>query len=276
MALFPFLTEWLGHIRQFSSTSGKGFFLSEQNVLLKDFSADANQVTADIVSHAQKLAASEKRPLLYLPSSQTSKEQTALQILQEHPLDEGLICILSVVEYCQTLQPQKHGNGLLSLDTVNRKCKYFYIYFLDKHFGFMHIKLQTWFPFLIQVYINGREMMKHTFNENGISYQMYDNSFFEVRDIVKAQELADRFDSNSLCRQLDLFAHGQRILSFFLRPFQKGSIWSGDLRTVISAIVLTGMTLIVRKCGAGQQGVLKAKRTRADPEDSAFKKVYGQ
>ena len=130
-----------GHIRQFFSTSGKGFFLSEQNVLLKDFSAYANHVTADIVSHAQKLAASENRPLLYLPSSQTSKEQTALQILQEQPLEDGLICILSVVEYCQTLQPKKHDNGLLSLDTVNRKCKYFYFYFLDRHFGFMHVKL---------------------------------------------------------------------------------------------------------------------------------------
>ena len=196
-----------GHIRQFFSTSGKGFFLSEQNVLLKDFSAYANQVTARIVSHVENMAVSEKRPLIYLTSSQASKEQAALQLLQDQPVDEGLICILSVVEYCQTLQPKKHDNGLLSLDTVNRKCKYYYFYFLDRHFGFMHVKLQTWFPFLIQVYINGREMMKHVFDENDISYQKYDNSFFEISDIAKAQELADRFDSKSLCRQLDLFAH---------------------------------------------------------------------
>ena len=160
-----------GHIRQFFSTSGKGFFLSEQNVLFKDFSAYANQVTTDIASHVKSMAASEKRPLIYLASSKDSKEQTALEILQNQPVDEGLICILSVVEYCQTLQPRKHDNGLLSLDTVNRKCKYYYFYFLDKHFGFMHVKLQTWFPFLIQVYINGREMMKHVFDKNGISYK---------------------------------------------------------------------------------------------------------
>ena len=36
---------------------------------------------------------------------------------------------------------------------------------------------------------------------------MYDNSFFEISDVDKAQELADHFDSKSLCRQLDLFAH---------------------------------------------------------------------
>ena len=109
-----------GHIRQFFSTSGKGYFLPEQNVLLKDFSAYANQVTADIVSHVENMAASEKRPLIYLTSSRTSKEQTALRVLKEQPVDEGLICVLSVVEYCQTPQPKKHDNGLLSLDTVNR------------------------------------------------------------------------------------------------------------------------------------------------------------
>lgn len=174
-----------GHIRQFFSTSGKGFFLSERNVLLKDFSAYANQVTADIVSHTENMPASDKRPLIYLTSSNTSKEQAALQVLQRHPVDEGLICILSVVEYCQTLQPKKHDSGLLSLDTVNRKCKYYYFYFLDKHFGFMHVKLQTWFPFLIQVYINGREMMKHVFDENDISYRMYDNSTLPMSCLMK-------------------------------------------------------------------------------------------
>ena len=218
-----------GHIRQFFSTSGKGFFLSEQNVLFKDFSAYANQVTTDIVSHVKSMAASEKRPLIYLASSKDSKEQTALEILQNQPVDEGLICILSVVEYCQTLQPRKHDNGLLSLDTVNRKCKYYYFYFLDKHFGFMHVKLQTWFPFLIQVYINGREMMKHVFDKNGISYKMYDNSFFEISDIPKAQELADKFDSKSLCRQLDLFAHKVNpYLDTIEKTFHQGYYWCVD------------------------------------------------
>lgn len=196
-----------GHIRQFFSPSGKKFFMSEQNILLKDFSAYANQVTNDIVSHVETFTRSQNRPLVYLSSAKISKEQTALDILRGNPVDDGLICTLSVVEYCQTLMPRKKDNGLLDLITVNRKCKYYYFYFMDKNFGFMHVKLQTWFPFLIQVYINGREMMKHVFDENGITYHMYDNSFSEISDITKAQELADKFDSKSLCRQLDFFAH---------------------------------------------------------------------
>lgn len=218
-----------GHIRQFFSASGKGFFLSEQNVLLKDFSAYASQVTSDIVAHVEKIAEETHRPLRYLTSAKIPKEQTAMEILKDDPVEEGLICILSVVECCQTLQPMKNRDGRLELRNVDRKCKYYYFYYLDQHFGFMHVKLQTWFPFLIQVYINGREMMKHVFDENGITYKMYDNSFYEISDIAKAQELADKFDSKSLCRQLDLFAHKVNpYLDAIEKTFRQGYYWCVD------------------------------------------------
>jgi hypothetical protein len=181
-----------GHIRQFFSPSGKSHFLSYNNILLKDFPSYAQTITKLICDHIEKLASDLNRPVIYLASAKTSKEQTAKEILTANPIDAGLICALSVVEYCQTLQPKMQEDGKLHLTNVNRKCKYYYLYFLDKEFGFMHVKIQTWFPFLIQVYINGREMMKHTFDENGIKYKMHDNSFIEISDISKAQELVDK------------------------------------------------------------------------------------
>ncbi len=217
-----------GHIRQFFSTSGKGFF-SEQNVLLKDLSAYANQVTSDIVAYVEKMAEETHRPLRYLTPAKIPKEQTAMEMLKDDPVEEGSIGILSVVEYCQTLQPIKNRGGKLELRNVDRKCKYYYLYYLDSHFGFMHVKLQTWFPFLIQIYINGREMMNHVFDENGITYKMYDNSFYEISDIAKAQELADKFDSKSLCRQLDLFAHKVNpYLDTIEKTFRQGYYWCVD------------------------------------------------
>jgi len=195
-----------GHIHQFFSPSGKKHFLSYNDVLLKDFSGYANRVTDSLVSHIESMTSDAGRPLVYLSSPRTSKEGMAKDILETYPIEEGLICTLSTVENCSTLQPKKNENGLLYLANVNRKCKFFYCYFLDKEFGFMHVKLQTWFPFSIQVYINGRQLMKNTFDKHGISYQMYNNSFVYISDIEKAQQLADTFDSKKLCRQLDLFA----------------------------------------------------------------------
>lgn len=218
-----------GYLFPFFSVSGRMYFLSQMNLLLKDFSAYANQMTNDLVSYVEKMAAKEGRPLVYLSSSQISKEENARKILLENPVEQGLICILSVVEGCQTPQPVKNSSGLLELRSVTRKCKYYYFYYLDKEFGFMHVKLQTWFPFLIQVYINGREMMKHVFDKNGITYRMYDNSFSEISDIPKAQELADQFDSKKLCRQLDFFAHKVNpYLDMLETIFHQGYHWSVD------------------------------------------------
>lgn len=218
-----------GHIRQFFSPSGKKHFLSHNDILLKDFPSYAQSVTEMLCAHIDKLASDLNRPVVYLPSAKTPKEQTAKEILSENPVEEGLICALSTVEYCQTLQPKKQEDGKLSLTGVNRKCKYYYLYFLDKEFGFMHVKIQTWFPFLIQVYINGREMMKHIFDENNITYRMYDNSFFEISDITKAQELADKFDSKKLCRQLDYFAENLNpYLDTITETFSQGYFWCVD------------------------------------------------
>jgi hypothetical protein len=42
-----------------------------------------------------------------------------------------------------------------------RKCLVLSFYFLDREFGFCHARVQTWFPFTIQVYVNGHEWLAH-------------------------------------------------------------------------------------------------------------------
>jgi len=144
-----------GHILQFYSPSGKTHFLSYNNVLLKDFSAYAQAITTEVCNHIEEYTASQNRPLIYLPSSKTSKEETALKVLQSSPVQEGLICTLSTVELCSALQPILNvETGKLELKNVSRKCKYYYLYFQDNVFGFMHVKIQSWLPFLMQVYIS--------------------------------------------------------------------------------------------------------------------------
>jgi len=72
-----------GYIQQFFSSSGKKHFLSYNNVLLKDFSAYAQSVTDALNKHIEKFAAELKRPVIYLASASTSKEQTARKVLRQ-------------------------------------------------------------------------------------------------------------------------------------------------------------------------------------------------
>ena len=57
----------------------------------------------------------------------------------------------------------------------------------------MHVKLQTWFPFTVQVYVNGHEWLARKLAARGIAFEKNDNAFVELADAQKANECARRF-----------------------------------------------------------------------------------
>ena len=73
-----------------------------------------------------------------------------------------------------------------------RKCKFIYHYWIDPSFGFMSARVQTWFPFSLQVCINGREWLARQMDKVRMRYIRYDNSFPWIEDFPKAQKLFDR------------------------------------------------------------------------------------
>jgi len=87
-----------GHLRSFFNAML--YFLSCQNVLLKDYGSYAQGITDGIKAHVQKYTDSQSRPLVYLNYPKTSKEQTALKCLEDSPVTEGLVCTISTVEMC--------------------------------------------------------------------------------------------------------------------------------------------------------------------------------
>ena len=56
-----------------------------------------------------------------------------------------------------------------------RKCLFIYQYWMHPVFGFMSI--QTWFPFPIHIYLNGREWLAQQMNRAGIGYRRSGNCF---------------------------------------------------------------------------------------------------
>ena len=70
-----------------------------------------------------------------------------------------------------------------------RVCLVIYFYWLDREFGLMHVKLQTWFPFTVQVYVNGHEWLAKL-AARGIAFEKHDNAFVELADVEKASDRA--------------------------------------------------------------------------------------
>ena len=205
-----------GHIMQLFSDSGKRYFLSQENVLLKDFSEYAEKVTNALKDNVNKILEETGRPLIYLNSSKVSKEGTAQDALKRDPVVEGLICVVSTLEMGPSLEIKKNRETQkLEIKNGKRKCLHYYFYYLDKEFGFMHVKIQSWFPFTMQVYVNGREYISKQLDKAGVAYKRYDNCFLQIENIETAQKISDDFSGKKLDGMLNHFA--EQINPFIIR-----------------------------------------------------------
>lgn len=193
-----------GYSFQLCNERQMGYFLSHNNVLLKDFGTYAEDITKSLCKHIEKIAENNNRPYRFLYGNDTDKGELARTILEENPIEEGLICIFSNIEVCSTMNVIKNGKTKkLELKWGPRKCKYYYLYYFDKDFGFMHIKIQSWFPFMIQIYINGHEWLKQQLIKENIPFEMYNNSFSYIENIEKAQEIADKIVDSKISDKFD-------------------------------------------------------------------------
>ncbi len=182
-----------GTIRWLSNCPGMFVFLCSIGVLLKEFKDYAISTTETLRQRTLELADSAGCKVVYLESSSITKEKVARAIAEEKGIREGLIAVLSCVEPCWTFTVGPNPETkLLELRGGPKKCLHYYFYYLDPRFGFMHARLQTWFPFTIQVCINGREWLGRQLDAAGIGYQRRNNCFVEVADVATAQQLLDK------------------------------------------------------------------------------------
>jgi hypothetical protein len=182
-----------GTLRELSYAAGMTQFLSIARVLRKNFGAFCDTVTMQL--REASLAAAEKlgRPILYLPGGNVDKEALARKVEREDRIDRGLICVLKAVEPCKSFRVvHVKGENRFELRLVPRKCLHLYHYMKDPLFGFMHARLQTWFPFNLQICLNGREWLAQAMDRAGIAYERHDNCFLSLDDVPSVQKLADR------------------------------------------------------------------------------------
>src|SRR5206468_4212548 len=109
-----------------------------------------------VKNHAIALAQKHGRPFRYLASN-IKKEEAARELAQRDGIQHGLVCIFSILEPCRTfsfLFKKERPNQRPFVKSARRKCLHLYFYFMDRQFGLIHVRIQTWFPMPIQVYLN--------------------------------------------------------------------------------------------------------------------------
>lgn len=170
----------------------------------KDFLPFVEKQSDTIVLHAQGLAQQSGVPYRFL-RERHRKEAIIQAEIRKRRLSEGLVAVLCCMETCRTVK-LLYGEGRPRLTFTRRPQRVVYFYFLDPEFGLIYVRLQSWFPFTIQVYVNGHDWLARQMAQARLGFVQEDNAFTQLDDPGSAQRLADRFPHLPWIKILDQWA----------------------------------------------------------------------
>jgi hypothetical protein len=196
-----------GTLRAIRYAEGMKAYLIRKGVWVGDFSQHVQVVSERLKESSLAEARKLGRKIVYLGSSQIDKEALARRIAAEQRITEGPVCVLTCVEPCRSFEVYRNRETK-KLDLVSRlrKCLFLYHYGIHPVFGFMNARIQTWFPFPVQVCLNGREWLAQQMQAASLKYLRQDNCFPWIEDFEQAQQLLDEQVKAPWRKSLDAIA----------------------------------------------------------------------
>jgi hypothetical protein len=189
-----------GSLRRLTHSKGMKWYLAQNGILCKQYQDHVKEISHKVKQAAVAPLKQQNLPVEHIYGSD-DKDAIARQFASERGIREGDVCALSVMEMAPTFQHQKTDMVVRS-----RPCPVLYLYRIDPEFGWMHARIQTWFPFYIHVCINGREWLARRMDRAGLRYYRQENCFPWVEDIRQAQQFLEEQLNVNWPGQLQTFA----------------------------------------------------------------------
>jgi hypothetical protein len=181
-------------------------YLQANKLWRKDFESHTRQMTAKVLQASLVEHAKKRERFEYLGSAKIDKDKVARSYAKKHGVTRGLVCVLQCVEPCWSFALESKDHRL-TVQGKPRKCSHLYHYYLDPRFGWMYVRLQTWFPFEMQVYVNGREWLARMMDREGLKYRRSDNKILWVENWQRAKELLEEQLHTNWPSVLDAYQH---------------------------------------------------------------------
>jgi hypothetical protein len=240
--LNKFGSEILGHLSGFDRVRFRGLlrvlfqpnsmeaYLCACKVLIKHFKPFAEKLTNRLKQLAYQTAAAAGRPVHYLNSSEISKEDLARKLARKERIQEGLIAVFTAVEPCLSYSVRgDHKTKEIHLVLEPRKCTHIYHYYLHRELGLCHVRVQSWFPFTVDVCLNGREWLARQMDRAGLKYKQHDNCFVHLSDPQAAQQLMDEQLRTHWPELLEgLLKQAHPLYEEIARPLNQHYYWSAS------------------------------------------------
>lgn len=194
-----------GMLRPLMYPEGAMGFFQRRRIAFKDAKDWVLEQTERLVSAVQEWSLREcGAPITHLPSSNIRKETIARERQQEKGIKVGLVGTWACVEGggSYRLVP---AEGAPRLKYVHTRCKHLYLYLDHQDYGFMSLRVQTWFPYRIQIAMNGREWLARQLEQVGLGFERHGNKILQVERFDAMQPLLDHQLTTDWCLLLDSF-----------------------------------------------------------------------
>ena len=196
-----------GTLPEISYGGGMTSYLFQKGVKIFDYPKFAEPFKELIRSNAESIAKDNGVEIEFIRKSGVRKESIISKKIGQRGIDPGIVHIISVMETCNTFKPwHDKATGKTFLRPDQSKCLHYYFYFIDEQLGLGYVRVPTWCPFRLQVYINGHNLLASELKKTGITYTMIDNAFDSIENVGKAQEISDNISVEKIHRKLEELA----------------------------------------------------------------------
>jgi hypothetical protein len=196
-----------GFILPLMSARGAMEFCGIKGILNKNYKKWMMEQSACLNETANKYGKEYcGRGIIPIPTWRIRKEELAHQRQESEQIESGLIGIWSCLESASSYRAHYcEKSGYPQLRNYQTRCKHLYFYFDHHEYGFMNIRLQTWFPYHIQICLNGREWLRRCLERQGIDFVVQGNKFLHIADYDEAQAVLDKQLDVRFANMLDGF-----------------------------------------------------------------------
>ena len=214
-----------GHLRSISFAEGVESLLRKNGLLIKDFGRFVQTHSDQLILLAKDRARRGGRPYQYLVRP-IRKEDEARRIAERDGIRQGLVCVFSELETCPSFKIA-YASERPRIQAARRKCLCLYYYFLHPELGLIHVRIQTWFPFVVQVAVNGHDWLARQMTRRHLGFEQIDNAFVRLDRPAQAQMQSDRFAHLDWPTMLDrLGVYANPLLKSVLQG--QGYYWTVD------------------------------------------------
>ncbi len=239
-----------GHLSGLYRANTFEWYLYEQGIKLTEYQGYAEKVTQGVKHHLEQIAAAAGRRVEYhnggYQKQDKSKEEVVRAWVEQDGIKSGLIGILGTLEMNSVFTIRKNNQtGYLEKRVEQRRCRHYYVYYLDEEFGQMYVRLQAWFPFEVQIYINGREWLARQLDRQGVAYEKVGHCFWSIADREIAQKLCTKFAHREWPRLWNNFAHRLNPwLALIEHTIGRGYYWSINQAEIATDIMFADQRVL--------------------------------